>query len=295
MSPAAAPGMQQRLPRTTQPGKGAGGKASYKSSPSDSGNSYYLPWQANWRNAQLGHQATACSSMVAKIVGSSEKPSSARSSPSRCKEMASLMLAANSSSVNAWVTTGKSRHSATYCCSPRKIRTWIVRFICSRPPPHFTTGESRGLCMAPIRAATVTERSLKSSKAQSVSQTEQRVVVLIPRMPGDLLHRTRPGIRQFPRRLEVAKQHVRDARALGARQPGSYHCVRLIQHAAQDHRPPGEQHHHHRDARGLHVGDGIHVLLSQPQIGAVAVALGVGRLADHHHSEGRSRGARAVL
>ena len=41
---------------------------------------------------------------------------------------ASWMLLASSSSVRAWVTTGRSRHSATYCCSPRKMRTWMIRF-----------------------------------------------------------------------------------------------------------------------------------------------------------------------
>ena len=71
--------------------------------------------------------ATASSSIVATMAGSSAKPSSARSSPSKCSTMASRILATSSSSVSAWVTTGRSTHSATYFFSPLKIRTWIVR------------------------------------------------------------------------------------------------------------------------------------------------------------------------
>lgn len=69
--------------------------------------------------SQLRHQATVCSSIVARIVGSGLIPASAKSSPSRCSAIASRMLTVSSSRVGASVTTGRSRHSATYCCSPR--------------------------------------------------------------------------------------------------------------------------------------------------------------------------------
>src|ERR1019366_9991480 len=84
-------------------------------------------------NSQFGHHATASSSMVARIVGSLEKPRSERSSPSRCRPIASRILKARSSKVAACVTTGRSRHSATNWRSPLVMRTWIVRFISGWP------------------------------------------------------------------------------------------------------------------------------------------------------------------
>jgi hypothetical protein len=33
-------------------------------------------------------------------------------------------------------TTGRSKHSATYCSSPRKMRTWTMRFKVCRPHLH---------------------------------------------------------------------------------------------------------------------------------------------------------------
>src|ERR1035438_7731559 len=84
-------------------------------------------------NSQFGHHATASSSMVARIVGSLEKPSSERSSPSRWRPIASRILKASSSKVAACVTTGRSRHSATNWRSPLVMRTWIVRFIAGSP------------------------------------------------------------------------------------------------------------------------------------------------------------------
>src|ERR1035437_2397122 len=84
-------------------------------------------------NSQFGHHATASSSIVARIVGSLEKPSSARSSPSICRPMASRILNASSSKVAACVTTGRSRHSATNWRSPLVMRTWMVRFIAGSP------------------------------------------------------------------------------------------------------------------------------------------------------------------
>ena len=84
-------------------------------------------------NSQFGHHATASSSMVARIVGSLEKRSSERSSPSRCRPIASRILKASSSKVAACVTTGRSRHSATNWRSPLVMRTWIVRFLAGSP------------------------------------------------------------------------------------------------------------------------------------------------------------------
>ena len=101
--------------------------------------------------------------------------------------------------------------------------------------------------------------------------------------------------RRVSRGLKVAEEHVGDARALGAGQPGGDHRVRLVQHVAQDHGPAGEKNHHDRNAGGLHVGDGIHVFPGQFQVGAVAIAFGIGRLADDHHAHGGSGGAVAVL
>src|ERR1039457_6844438 len=48
------------------------------------------------------------------------------------------MFNASSSRVSPSVTTGRSRHSATYFFSPRKNRTWTVRLIFYEPYPHCT-------------------------------------------------------------------------------------------------------------------------------------------------------------
>ena len=66
--------------------------------------------------------------VATRIVGWGASPKAARSSPAKCNSTASLRLRVTSSSVAPWVTTGISRHSATYPdWSPGRITALIVR------------------------------------------------------------------------------------------------------------------------------------------------------------------------
>jgi hypothetical protein len=88
------------------------------------------------QRTQAAHQAAASSSKVASTTGRSARPRSERSSSLRKRATLSSMFLTSSSSEEASVTMGNSRHSAIYLRSPRRMATWMVRFIAVSSPFH---------------------------------------------------------------------------------------------------------------------------------------------------------------
>ena len=68
-----------------------------------------------------------------------------------------------------------------------------------------------------------------------------------------------------------------------------------IQDRLENQRPAGDEHHDHRNAGRFHVLERRDVLGRQRQLGRVAVAFGVGRLADHHDADVGTLRAAAVF
>ena len=123
----------------------------------------------------------------------------------------------------------------------------ITRSSVAAPPPRRSA------------AAAATRRACPAGRAarirQAVSVGEQRVVVGVALVDGGLAGRPRPRVRQpalevGDAAVGVAEQHVGDALALGARQPGGDEGVAAVDLAVHPQRPAAEQHRDDRARRG---------------------------------------------
>src|ERR1051325_8702613 len=65
---------------------------------------------------------------------------------------------------------------------------------------------------------------------------EERVVALVADVDGNLLHRTRPRKREFPRRLIVAEEDIGHALPFCAGKPGGDERLAFIKHLLDHHR-----------------------------------------------------------
>nr|GMD22981.1 rplT [Ipomoea batatas] len=121
------------------------------------------------------------------------------------------------------------------------------------------------------------------------SEGEQGVVMAIPDVHGELIHRLEPRASQLPGEPVIAEQRVGDALPFRSRQPSRHKGVNFGHVGFNHHRPPGN-HHHHAFHRPAHVVYGGAAGSGDGEIGAVAEHLRVGHLADDDYGVGETAG-----
>jgi hypothetical protein len=99
--------------------------------------------------------------------------------------------------------------------------------------PHVLGRVGASACQSERSSDGFCQQAFANNSAHT--QSELRIA-LLP-------HHPRPRERKLPGRFEIPEQHIGDSRTFRARQPRRHHCVGLIQHIAQNHRPAREQHH----------------------------------------------------
>ena len=93
----------------------------------------------------------------------------------------------------------------------------------------------------------------------------------------------------------IAHQHIGQAFALAAGQPGGDKGIGQRDLAAGPQRPPRQQHRHGRHMRRLECAQQVQpFIIVQGMVGAVARSFGIGRFAKHHHG-GVGAGGKAAI
>src|SRR5262249_39796002 len=123
---------------------------------------------------------------------------------------------------------------------------------------------------------------------------EEWMSVRIARVQWQLVERPRPGERQPAGWAKIAEQYIRNALPFRARQPGRNQRVGMVDNVVDQYWSTGNKQYDRRNSEVTDVFDRFPVALGKRQIIAVALALGVRRLANHDDAQVRALAARAI-
>ena len=120
---------------------------------------------------------------------------------------------------------------------------------------------------------------------QSKPEGEQRVIMLVSDVHGELVHCPKPGARQLASEAVVSKQHISDTLALGTWQPCSHKSINGLDIRLHLDRPARDDDNDtlDRSADGL---DCARARFCDRQIGAVTTGLRVGSLPNYNNGIG---------
>src|SRR3954452_9165768 len=209
------------------------------------------------------------------------------------------------------MSSGVERNCRSTCVIWPTFSASVIR--ASRSATRLSTGAAACLytgveaceaesAVAAAASATTTAARMARRRALPIrepeAEREQRVVVGVADVDRHLLDAPGPGVRELRGRRDVAEEHVRDARALAAREPGGDERVPALELLGHDERAAGDEHGDSRHARGADTGERGEVLLVEAhavRLLAVAEHLRVRRLADDDDRDVVALGAGAVL
>src|SRR5688572_23504249 len=121
----------------------------------------------------------------------------------------------------------------------------------------------------------------RGSVSQAIAKAEQRIIGAAADVDGFLFHVARPAETQLAGGGIVTEQHVGEALAFGARQPGRDDGISLLEYRTENQRATRIDDHHDGNATCLHALHQCEVISTQREVSLVTDTFSVRLLTDN--------------